>query len=304
MIAKQYAIGLPADYDMGVIRRRVADKGPAYDTLPGLHFKAFLIRERSRCRAIGNEYAPFYVWEGTDALWSFVAGSGFRGIIDSFGWTPIRIWLTLDVATRSGIRLEEVRAATREERAVEPGTDLASLRETEIANNAVALATNAAASVRVVALNTDSWRLLRFALSSCRQCFGAGALEAVGRGRRCCRRPGHAAIYQVKRVAVRELPSPVSGAAPSGAAIVLVAQPGAGGKRARGGRDLDQPMGEKRCIGAAAENLSDEPEKGIERLLERPRGEAKPDPPRSRLAPQLRRQPLAAVAIGPPQQVA
>jgi Domain of unknown function (DUF4865) len=63
MIAKQYSIALPSDPDMGIIRRRVDERGPAYDTFPGLHFKAFRIRERGRFGSIANEYAPFYVFD-------------------------------------------------------------------------------------------------------------------------------------------------------------------------------------------------------------------------------------------------
>src|ERR1700722_2317572 len=85
MIAKQYSIALPADYDMGIIRRRVAERGARFDSFPGLYLKAFLIRERGRAGAVGNEYAPFYLWPETEALWDFVAGDGFRAIVDGFG---------------------------------------------------------------------------------------------------------------------------------------------------------------------------------------------------------------------------
>jgi hypothetical protein len=46
MIAMQYQINLPADYDMGIIRTRVARTGHLLDHYPGLGVKAFLIRER------------------------------------------------------------------------------------------------------------------------------------------------------------------------------------------------------------------------------------------------------------------
>ncbi len=36
MYAMQYEITLPADYDMGIIRARVATGGNALDDLPGL----------------------------------------------------------------------------------------------------------------------------------------------------------------------------------------------------------------------------------------------------------------------------
>lgn len=61
MIAMQYAIALPADYDLGVIRQRVATRGAAMDAFPGLGLKAYGIRERGVRGARVNEYAPFYL---------------------------------------------------------------------------------------------------------------------------------------------------------------------------------------------------------------------------------------------------
>ena len=46
MHAMQYEIPLPADYDMGIIRHRVATRGSALDDWAGLGVKAYLIRER------------------------------------------------------------------------------------------------------------------------------------------------------------------------------------------------------------------------------------------------------------------
>lgn len=46
MHAMQYEITLPADYDMDVIRHRVATRGHLLDDFPGLGIKAYLMRER------------------------------------------------------------------------------------------------------------------------------------------------------------------------------------------------------------------------------------------------------------------
>lgn len=48
MLAMQYSISLPADYEMKIIRDRVARRGPMYDTLEHLGFKAFLITEKGK----------------------------------------------------------------------------------------------------------------------------------------------------------------------------------------------------------------------------------------------------------------
>ncbi|MEV4568163.1 DUF4865 family protein [Nonomuraea sp. NPDC049419] len=46
MYAKQYEITLPADYDMTIIRKRVADRGHLLADRAGLGLKAYLVRER------------------------------------------------------------------------------------------------------------------------------------------------------------------------------------------------------------------------------------------------------------------
>ena len=42
MIAMQYSLTLPADYDMAIIDRRIRDKGALLDGFPRLRFKAYL----------------------------------------------------------------------------------------------------------------------------------------------------------------------------------------------------------------------------------------------------------------------
>jgi hypothetical protein len=54
MIIKQYEIALPADYEMRIIRDRVATRGSSFDEFPGLGVKVFLIRERGRHGAEGT----------------------------------------------------------------------------------------------------------------------------------------------------------------------------------------------------------------------------------------------------------
>jgi hypothetical protein len=167
MIAKQYPIALPADYDMNIIRRRVASRGPAYDNFPGLGFKAFLISERGRGGAVVNQYAPFYVWRDAEAIWDFVAGEGFRGIIDSFGRPNVLTWLTWGVAVRPGLQPGAIRSATRKDIPVPTKLDLAAFRQQEISEMTAALHRDPVIGARVVAVNIERWALVRFTLWSC-----------------------------------------------------------------------------------------------------------------------------------------
>jgi hypothetical protein len=92
MHAMQYAIPLPADYDMQVIRRRVKSKGHLLDDFEGLGLKAYGIRERGVDGSPVNEYAPFYLWADPQAMTRFLTGPGFRGLSDDFGRPSVHHW--------------------------------------------------------------------------------------------------------------------------------------------------------------------------------------------------------------------
>lgn len=122
MQAMQYAITLPADYDMGIIHRRVALNGHRTDDLPGLGLKAYLVRERGRDGSPVNQYAPFYLWHTADGMADFLCGAGFRGLSADFGRPEVRHWLGAGFRTgpASG---ETPRTATRTLLTLPPGAD-------------------------------------------------------------------------------------------------------------------------------------------------------------------------------------
>ncbi|WP_217182954.1 DUF4865 family protein [Streptomyces sp. AC495_CC817] len=92
MYAMQYQVGLPADYDMEIIRERVRTKGSLLDGFAGLEFKAYLIQEKAQ-GAPRNAYAPFYVWRDIDGMRSFCWGEpGYSSIVRDFGRQPIQDW--------------------------------------------------------------------------------------------------------------------------------------------------------------------------------------------------------------------
>lgn len=97
MHAMQYAVTLPADYDMGIIRDRVATKGHLMDAFPGLGVKAYLMRERGEDSPV-NEYAPFYLWADPEGMTSFLLGPGFQGVVRDFGRPEVRHWTGLSYA--------------------------------------------------------------------------------------------------------------------------------------------------------------------------------------------------------------
>ncbi|MZD06548.1 DUF4865 family protein [Streptomyces sp. SID5785] len=93
MHALQYEITLPADYDMDVIRERVATKGHLLDDFPGLAAKAYLMRERGVAGSPVNQYAPFYLWATPEGMNSFLWGPGFRGLVADFGRPEVQHWM-------------------------------------------------------------------------------------------------------------------------------------------------------------------------------------------------------------------
>ncbi|MEP7019792.1 MAG: DUF4865 family protein [Pseudonocardiales bacterium] len=92
MYAMQYEITLPADYDMGIIRHRVATRGSGTDALAGLGMKAYAIREKGVGGSPVNQYAPFYLWNTLDGMNAFLFGPGFAGLSGDFGRPAVQRW--------------------------------------------------------------------------------------------------------------------------------------------------------------------------------------------------------------------
>lgn len=111
MYAMQYAITLPTDYDMQIIRDRVTRTGHLIDGFHGLNFKAYLIREKAN-GAPANEYAPFYVWNDIDGMRSFCWGEpGYGAIVRDFGCHPIQDSTIIGV-TKGLLPLDQARSMT------------------------------------------------------------------------------------------------------------------------------------------------------------------------------------------------
>jgi hypothetical protein len=75
MLIARYAHRLPADYDLGIIRTRAKARGPQWDAVPELYFKAFLLRESGRSGAAANSYTSLYLWRLNEPFRDFLAAS-------------------------------------------------------------------------------------------------------------------------------------------------------------------------------------------------------------------------------------
>lgn len=67
---------MPADYDMAIIRSRVATRGSRTDDFVGLGLKAYGIREKGINGSTVNQYAPFYLWATPAGMNDFLFGQG------------------------------------------------------------------------------------------------------------------------------------------------------------------------------------------------------------------------------------
>jgi hypothetical protein len=163
MIAMQYSFILPADYDMSVIDRRIADKGQFTDGLPGLVFKAYLSSRKPAESVSGreNRYAPFYLWESTVGMNDFLAGPGFAAVSQSFGWSSVQTWSVWDAQLTE--RVEHARFATRELIPIAPHAQLDELRSAERSLGQSCMSgQNCLAAV--AGLEPTGWSLVRFRL--------------------------------------------------------------------------------------------------------------------------------------------
>lgn len=91
MIAMQYKISLPDDYDMRIIQKRVQDNGNKTDGFQDLLFKAYLISEKGTFGNKKNEYAPLYLWKSNQGMNKFIFDGFYYNILNSFGWQQINI---------------------------------------------------------------------------------------------------------------------------------------------------------------------------------------------------------------------
>ncbi|GAB3957814.1 DUF4865 family protein [Actinoallomurus acanthiterrae] len=162
MYAMQYEITLPADYDMKIIRERVATRGRAMDDFGGLGLKAFLMRERGVSSPV-NQYAPFYLWDSVDGMNRFLwGGGGFRGIVEDFGRPGVRHWTGAGFE-RGPAYGATPRAATRRTEPIEAGVDPAGVVESaleELGRRARTEGVHATA----LAVDPGRWELVHFTL--------------------------------------------------------------------------------------------------------------------------------------------
>ena len=162
MHATQYELTLPADYDMGVIRGRVARVGHLLDDWDGLGFKTYLLRERGVHGSPVNQYAPFYLWNTVEGMNRFLWGGAFQGLVNDFGRPEVLGW--------SGLAYEEGGAAgspavvaVRRRQPIAEGLELATVMENAVGETR-RLAGEDGAVLAAAAVDPHRWELVHFSL--------------------------------------------------------------------------------------------------------------------------------------------
>ncbi|MFC9909920.1 DUF4865 family protein [Streptomyces sp. NPDC127197] len=162
MHAMQYEFTLPADYDMDVIRSRVARVGHLLDDWDGLGIKTYLLRERGMHGSPVNQYGPFYLWNTMEGMNTFLWGGAFQGPVNDFGRPRVRQW--------TGLAYEEGSAAgspagyaVRRRQPVPEGAELAGFMA-DAAGETERLAAQDGAVLAAAVVDTRAWELAHFSL--------------------------------------------------------------------------------------------------------------------------------------------
>ncbi|GAB2729076.1 DUF4865 family protein [Streptomyces bullii] len=160
MHAMQYELTLPADYDMSLVRDRVARVGHVLDAWDGLGVKAYLMRERGGHGSPVNQYAPFYLWNSMEGMNAFLWGGGFQGLSDDFGRPRVRQWTGLAYEEGGG---SAALFAVRRRQPVPDAARLAKVAE-EAVGEVGRLAEHDGAVLAAAAVDTSRWELVHFSL--------------------------------------------------------------------------------------------------------------------------------------------
>ncbi|MBN0043623.1 DUF4865 family protein [Streptomyces actuosus] len=162
MHAMQYELTLPADYDMGIVRSRVARVGHLTDDWEGLGLKAYLIRERGLHGSPVNQYAPFYLWNTVEGMNAFLWGGAFQRPCDDFGRPAVQQWTGL-AHEPGGAAGSPATTAVRRREQVPDGVVLSQATE-EAAAEAGRLARQDGAVLAAAAVDTLRWEIVHFSL--------------------------------------------------------------------------------------------------------------------------------------------
>ncbi|OOM80201.1 DUF4865 family protein [Clostridium sp. BL-8] len=127
MIAMQYKIILPRDYDMKIIKDRVKNNGYKTDGFEDLKFKLYLITEKGKNKSLQNSYCPLYIWKDSNGLNKFLFNGFYDNIITSFGWQNVNVGIPLIDTTTE--RFKDSKYLFEISREIQPQESLNNLKD-------------------------------------------------------------------------------------------------------------------------------------------------------------------------------
>ncbi|WP_238900535.1 DUF4865 family protein [Clostridium sp. YIM B02500] len=151
MIATQYKIILPSDYDMSIIKDRVKNNGYKTDGFEDLKFKLYLTTEKGKNENSQNSYCPLYVWKDSNGLNKFLFNGFYDNIITSFGWQKVNIGIPLIDTTT--YKIKDSKYVFEIEREIKPQGSLNNFKD-EIEKNIPRIKE----SEFIVIYNPDKWK--------------------------------------------------------------------------------------------------------------------------------------------------
>lgn len=153
MLAMQYSMRLPQNFDIQSVYDRVSSRRPLFVDLPGLAHKFYLYDH------VDHVYAPLYIWRDHQAAHQFLMEDLFSGFVDTFGRPRVRTWNVLEFDYgKAGI---SPRYACSSLDKVDPGQNLQKIAQMESQRHQRMLcADNLFANL--ILLDTDRWELARF----------------------------------------------------------------------------------------------------------------------------------------------
>ncbi|GLC78335.1 DUF4865 family protein [Lacrimispora brassicae] len=162
MIAMQYNISLPSDYDMEIIKKRTQDNGNKTDGFLDLKMKAYLIAEKGKHANYENQYAPFYLWEKEGGMNHFLLDGYFNNILKSFGWTQVHHWVVLHEQIR---KTSEPQYAIIQKIPIPPYTDFSAMCENE-SENFTSWIADIGTTAYITAYNPFTWELCHYHMTT------------------------------------------------------------------------------------------------------------------------------------------
>lgn len=155
MLAMQYSVKLPKEYDAAMVYERVSRRSPMFAGCPGLAHK-FYLYDRDE-----HIYAPLYIWENSQAAQDFLMNSLFGDVVQDFGRPRVRSWQILDFGYGSAQAAPEYMCTEVDK--VSDCHSLKSLKDTETENHLNSLEEDGLFA-HMSLLDADRWEITRCSL--------------------------------------------------------------------------------------------------------------------------------------------